>query len=75
MSDNDYSELLNFIQTTLLKDNVDTHLKDSVYEFLNTFPRINIVNCKDCMFHLDCQIEKLIPDTECKFCSYGKKQI
>lgn len=40
---------------------------------LNELLTVKIIPCEQCRFHMDCQIEKLLPETEGqKFCSYGK---
>jgi len=40
---------------------------------LNKLTAIQIIPCEQCRFHMDCHIEKLLPNTgKQKFCSYGK---
>ena len=43
-------------------------------EKINYLPTIQIINCCDCLYHMDCEIEKLLPNTTTKFCSYGKQK-
>ena len=45
-----------------------------VTEKINILPTTQIVYCKDCVFHMDCEIEKILPNTNIKFCSYGKQK-
>lgn len=69
MTDQEYIQLQHFIEQ-YIKDSKD---KEVAYKFINELDRMNIIHCEQCMFHLDCNIEKLLPGfTDSKFCSYGK---
>lgn len=69
MTDREYTQLQHFIEQHI-KDSKD---KEVAYKFINELDRMNIIHCEQCMFHLDCNIEKLLPgSTDSKFCSYGK---
>lgn len=69
MTDSEYHKLAGFA-TTYLKD---FQIEQIFYGILNELPRVNIVNCSDCLFHNDCLIETTLPETvQQKFCSYGK---
>lgn len=45
-----------------------------VTEKINILPTLQIVHCENCVFHMDCEIEKILPNTDNKFCSYGKQK-
>ena len=72
MCDKDYNNLINFIQTN---NNISDRGKSSMYSFINSMNRFNIVLCEDCVHHNDCQIERILPTENYKFCSFGKRGI
>lgn len=43
---------------------------------INELSTMTITTCNDCRFHMDCNIEKILPgEMDKKFCSYGKTKI
>ena len=52
---------------------LDDNLK--VFHRLRTLDTVELINCAQCRFHMDCKIEKLLPESDNKFCSYAKSNI